>query len=193
MLCYRKGLARRGELPVAAAYRAAVGLAVRSGRPCPYLGLPGGLAQGNRAAQLDMAKKQGGLGPRSAVAFRRAQGVRLTAVHVTCRVGGAMEDPGRSARASSPRAAKAALSASGAAYRRAHTRTPRRTPALRGVLRPGRGSSPPGPTWGPGRAASRAGRIRTAGAAAAAQAARGMPAPGSAAASGAARGPSGTL
>lgn len=53
---------RGGELPVAAAYRAAVGLAVRSGRPCPYLGLPGGLAQGNRAAQLDMAKKQGGLG-----------------------------------------------------------------------------------------------------------------------------------
>lgn len=58
MLCYRKK--REKELPVAAA--AAVGLAVRSGRPCPYLRLPGGLAQGNRAAQLDMAKKQGGLG-----------------------------------------------------------------------------------------------------------------------------------
>lgn len=32
-----------------------------SGRPCPYLGLPGGLAQGKRAAQLGSVE-QGGLG-----------------------------------------------------------------------------------------------------------------------------------
>lgn len=138
----------------------------RSGRPCPYLGLPGGLAHGNRAAHLDTAaRKQGGLGPRSAVAFR------VTAVHVT----GPAEDPGRWSASSPPRPPCRLPARRRIPRTHAHTLT--RT-ALRGVPRPGWGSGPGARAWGRGRAASRAARSRTAGAAAAARAGRGRRAPG---------------
>lgn len=141
---------------------------VRSGRPCPYLRLPGGLAQGNRAAHLDTAKKQGGLGPRSAVAFRRGspsdRSSRDQRAPPKTRVG---RRPPRGR----PRQGRPVGFRRRCIPGRTHTHT------LRGVPRPGRGSGP-ARAWGPGRAASRAARSRTAAEAAAARAARGRPAPG---------------
>lgn len=142
---------------------------VRSGRPCPYLGLPGGLAQGNRAAHLDTAKKQGGLGPRSAVAFRRGSPTdRSSRDH---RAPPPKTRVGRRPPRGRPRQGRPVGFRRRCIPGRTHTHT------LRGVPRPGRGSGP-ARAWGPGRAASRAARSRTAAEAAAARAARGRPAPG---------------
>lgn len=174
MLCYRKGLARRGAAGCGSggrrprgSERPALPLSRAAGRPCP----------GKQSGPVGHGKKTGRpWAPLSCCIPARARSPTDHSSRDSQGGGGPVEDPGRSARASSPRAAKAALSASGAAYRRAHTRTPRRR-TLRVVQRPGRGSSRRGPTWGPDRAASRAGRNRTAGAAAA-RAERGTPAPG---------------